>query len=88
MVKSRRTREATHVARTLEVGNTHEIVLGKRNGRPGHIWKEIKNVNEIESMVCMSFSWLKAGSSVGCCKHDKKPAGSVRSEEVLDQLKH
>jgi len=45
-------------------------------------------LKKLDAMVCMSFSWLKTGSSVGCCKHYKKPAGSVRGEEVLDQLKH
>jgi len=42
---------------------------------------------KLYAMVFMSISWLKTGFSVGCCKNYKNPAGSVRGEEVLVQLK-
>jgi hypothetical protein len=45
-------------------------------------------LTKLDVIVCMSFFWLKAGSSEGYCEHYKKTAGSLRVEEVLDQLKH
>jgi hypothetical protein len=45
-------------------------------------------LTKLDAIAYMSFFWLKTGSSVGSREHYKKPSGSLRVEEVLEQLKH
>jgi hypothetical protein len=57
---------------------------GNTRNKPRCWWIILKRI--VEDMQCCGLDWLRTGTSVSFCEHNKSSFGSVKVWRILDTL--